>query len=306
MDCLRIGTRGSALALRQARWVKEQLERRHSGLRCELVAITTTGDRLQHLALGEMEGRGVFVKEIERALLEGRVDLAVHSLKDLPVELPEGLVLAAVPPRGDPLDALVSRDGAPLEGLPPGARVGTSSARRRLQLLLARPDLEVVSLRGNLDTRLRKLEAGQVEAIVVAAVGLQRLGLERRPAQRLSPEVMLPSPGQGALAVESRADDHRARALAAALEDRASRQEVTAERAFLRRLGGGCRVPIAALGRVRDGVLWLWAGVGTREGTMIRQQGRALPEEAEALGVELAERILRSSALASGLEGVIR
>ena len=257
-----IGTRGSALALAQAEGVARQL--RDLGARVELRIIKTTGDRVQGPPEMPAE-KGVFVKEIEAALLAGEVRLAVHSLKDLPTDLKPGLLIAAVPLRADPRDALISR-GQRLADLPRGARVGTSSPRRRAQLLRVRPDLEMLPVRGNVHTRLRKLDAGDYDAIVLAAAGLERLGLGDRIVERLACEVCLPAPGQGALAVEARAGDEEAIGLARRIEDAASRACVEAERALLAGLGGGCRVPIGALAEAEGTALRLCAVVASPDG----------------------------------------
>jgi len=257
-----IGTRGSALALAQAEGVARQL--RDLGARVELRIIKTTGDRVQGPPEMPAE-KGVFVKEIEAALLAGEVRLAVHSLKDLPTDLKPGLLIAAVPLRADPRDALISR-GQRLADLPRGARVGTSSPRRRAQLLRVRPDLEMLPVRGNVHTRLRKLDAGDYDAIVLAAAGLERLGLGDRIVERLACEVCLPAPGQGALAVEARAGDEEAIGLARRIEDAASRACVEAERALLAGLGGGCRVPIGALAEAEGAALRLRGVVASPDG----------------------------------------
>jgi hydroxymethylbilane synthase len=291
-----IGTRGSALALWQAEWVQTSL-RRASGREAELKIIRTSGDRDQTTPLGQLGGRGVFTKEIERALLDGEVDLAVHSLKDLPTDLPAGLALGAVGPREDPRDALVARSAASFEALPEGARVGTGSLRRRGMLLHARPDLRMQDLRGNLDTRLRKLETEGLDAIVLAVAGLSRMGWAGRITERIPLTVCLPDAGQGAVGVEVRADDAEAVAAAGGLDHADTRRGVTAERAVLKGLGGGCQVPIGAWGRVAEGRLKLDAAVASVDGRrMIRDSGESAPEEAEALGQRLAERLLKAGA----------
>lgn len=264
---LRLGTRGSALALAQARWVATALEGLHAGLRVELVVIRTSGDRIQDRALSEVGGKGLFVKEIEEALLRREVDLAVHSMKDLPAELAPGLEIAAVPPREDPGDVLIARRLATLAELAPGARVGTSSLRRASLLLAERGDLEVVPLRGNVDTRLRRLEEGAVDAIVLAAAGLRRLGLAPATAVALDPARFVPAIGQGALAIEARAAEHAE--LFAALDDAATRAAVAAERGFMRGVEGSCTTPIAAHARVRGGVVELDAVIASPDGTRV-------------------------------------
>jgi len=281
-----IATRGSALARAQAETVARQLGA--LGVRVELRIITTTGDRLQR-APQMATDKGLFVKEIEVALLAGEVDLAVHSLKDLPTAIPPGLKLAAVPQRADPRDALVSRAGG-LADLPRGARVGTSSLRRRAQLLRARPDLKILDLRGNVDTRLRKLDSGQYDAIVAAAAGLERLGLDHRITQHLDPQVCLPAAGQGALAVEARADDEEAIGVARGIDDAPTRACVQAERALLAGLGGGCRVPMGALAQVEGGRLRLRGMVASQDGSRAVFATRVgEPNRAQELGRSLAD-----------------
>jgi hydroxymethylbilane synthase len=255
-----IGTRGSQLALWQARWVQAQLE----GV--EIVIIKTTGDRIRGAALPEAGGKGLFTKEIEEALLAGRADVAVHSLKDLPTEMDPRLALAAIPRREDPRDALA---GSTLAGLAAGARVGTSSLRRAAQLRRLRPDLRLDNIRGNVDTRLRKLDEGQYDAVLLAAAGLRRLGLADRIAEILEPDAMCPAVGQGALAVQCRADDVATLRRLAALEDPTARAEVTAERALLAELGGGCRVPIGGSARLEGSTLRLTAVVASPDGARL-------------------------------------
>jgi hydroxymethylbilane synthase len=295
-EILRIGSRGSKLALWQARWVQERLAA--LGLPSEIEIIRTTGDKITDVPLarlGRAEGvKGLFTKEIEEALLEGRIDLAVHSLKDMPTELPEGLALTAVPVREDPRDALV---GSALAGIPHGARVGTSSLRRRAQLKAIRPDLEVADLRGNLDTRLRKLDEGQYAAIVVAAAGLKRMGWGQRIAELLPVEVMCPAVGQGALAIETRRDGGKGEAAARRLDDAGTRTAVLAERAVLRALGGGCQVPVGAHAAVQEDRLTLRAVVISPEGDVLIHREAAGPaQEPEAVGERLAEELLGAGA----------
>ena len=247
---LRLGTRGSPLALAQAREVRARLAAAHAELEpeaaVEIVVITTTGDTVQDRRLAEIGGKGLFTKEIEEALLDGRIDMAVHSMKDVPTWLPEGLAIAAVLPREDPRDALFSARGDSLAALPEGAVVGTASLRRQAQVLLARPDLKVVPFRGNVQTRLRKLAEGEVDATLLAVAGLNRLGLAERITAVLEPEVMLPAVAQGAIGVETRADDAKTRGFLEALNHRTSALRVAAERACLEVLDGSCRTPIAA------------------------------------------------------------
>ncbi len=295
---MRIGTRGSALAVAQAERVAARIAAR-AGATVELVIIRTTGDRLADASLVDAGGQGLFTKEIEDALREGRVDAAVHSLKDLPTELPAGLVLGAVPEREDPSDALVAAPGATLATLARGARVGTSSPRRRAQLLAARRDLEIVEIRGNVPTRLERQARGDVDAVVLARAGLVRLGLEARIAEVIATSTMLPAPGQGAIAVEIRDDDRSARAVCEAIDDAGARAATTAERALLAALGGGCRLPVGALA-VRDGVrLRLRACVAELDGeSLLIDEESGYPADPEAIGRRLAERLLARGAFA--------
>ena len=290
---IRIGTRGSVLALAQAGWVKDQITESYPGCRVELAVIKTTGDKIHDIPLAQVGGKGLFIKEIEEALFSGQVDLAVHSLKDMPAALPESLVLTAVPPREDWRDAFISRRYATLAELPPGARVGTGSLRRRVQLLHARPDLEIVALRGNVDTRLKKMETLGLDAVILAAAGLARLGLSHVAQSFLSAEEMLPAVGQGALGLEVRERDRQLRQALAFLDDPETRMAVTGERAFLARLEGGCVVPVAALGRVEGASLTLEALISGLDGrTLIRRRLTGPREEAASLGKGLAQQLL--------------
>ncbi|MCC6996242.1 MAG: hydroxymethylbilane synthase [Deltaproteobacteria bacterium] len=293
---LTIGTRGSALALWQANHVADLLRAREPGLTVELTIIKTKGDKIQDVALAKVGGKGLFVKEIEDALLGREVDLAVHSMKDVPAELPAGLVIAATSLRADARDALCVRAGvAPsLAGLPEGAHVGTSSLRRLCQLRAARPDLRISPLRGNVDTRLRKLEEGSYDAIVLAAAGLDRLGLAGRIAVRLPHDVMLPAIAQGALGLETRADDAATIArIRAALHHDDTAAAVLAERTLLGRLDGGCQTPIAAHATVSAGQLALSALIGAPDGSaMVRGQGSGPASDAAAIGARVADELL--------------
>jgi hydroxymethylbilane synthase len=294
---LGLGTRGSPLALAQSREVAAALEASHPGLQVRLTVIRTSGDRIRDVPLASVGGKGLFVKEIEEALLAGRIEAALHSMKDLPAVLPPGLTVGAIPAREDPGDVLVAREAHSLEDLPPKARVGTGSLRRQAQLLHRRPDLTVVPLRGNVDTRLRRLTEGALDAIVVAAAGLKRLGLTPANAVALPLEASLPAPGQGALGLEIRAEDRATAALVAVLDDAPSRIAVTAERAFLRRLGGDCHVPVGALGAVRGDSLTLTGLVASTDGrTLIRDALTGPAADGEALGTALAERLLARGA----------
>lgn len=290
LTTIRVGTRGSPLALRQAELVKERLEALTSAGRVEIVPIRTSGDRLAQVTLADFGGKGLFVKEIEEALLEGRVDLGVHSLKDLPVTLPPGLCLAAFPPREDPRDVLLSLTRGGIAGLPDGAVVGTSSLRRQALLLHARPDLRVEPIRGNLDTRLRKLQEGRYDAVVLAAAGLQRLGLVASQAQLLSPEEFVPAAGQGILAVQARMGDRPLLELLSGLDHTETRWQAQAERAFLQHLGAGCHTPVAAHARLQGGELNLVGLVASVDGRcVIRAELAGAPEAGERLGQKLAE-----------------
>jgi hydroxymethylbilane synthase len=291
-----VGTRGSRLARRQTERVVAALQEHCPDCRFEVRVVRTTGDRRPQ-PLSEISGQGVFTKELELALLAVEIDIAVHSLKDLPTEIAQGLTIAAVPQREDPRDALVSGGNVPLAKLPRGGRVGTGSARRAAQLRLLRPDLQPVPIRGNVDTRLAKVQSSELDAVVVAAAALSRLGWLDRASELLSAEAMLPAPGQGALAVETRADDAEALRVVRGIDDRESRLATIAERAFLRRLGGGCRVPVAALATIKDGGLRLDGVVVDPEGTRaFRGEIDGSPEEAESLGEGLADSLLAEGA----------
>ncbi|MBW1980571.1 MAG: hydroxymethylbilane synthase [Deltaproteobacteria bacterium] len=290
---LRIGTRGSVLALWQANWVKAELLAAHDGLTVDLVAIKTKGDKIVDVPLARVGGKGLFVKEIEEALLDGRIDLAVHSVKDMPAELPPGLHLAATPTRDDCRDALLCKKGSCLADLPPGAVVGTSSLRRAAQLLHQRPDFHIQTLRGNVDTRLRKLETEGYDAIILAAAGLHRLGLQRVITEYLGPETMLPAVGQGALGIETRIDDAATNDMVQALVHQPTMAAVKAERSFLHRLQGGCQVPIGALALLENGRLALTGMVADLQGRrLIRRKLQGEVAEAELLGAQLATEIL--------------
>jgi len=316
---IRIGTRGSKLAVAQANWVAMKLKEA-TGVEAELVVITTTGDAEGWQSRRRIGGKGDFVKEIQAALLGGEIDLAVHSLKDLPARRqaglparePDGLCIAAIPSRADPSDALVSLDGSILKDLPPGAVIGTSSLRRRAQILNFRPDLVIQEMRGNLDTRLRKLEEGQCQALIVAAAGMERLGLQRRITQRIPFDICLPAPGQGAIAVEAREHDAQTLALARAIDDPAAHAEARAERALVEALGADCQVPLGALARWAPGRLTLQAVVAAPDGKNLararvegdssnpEQLGRKAAEQLRAAG---AEEILRRLIPQAGCQG---
>jgi hydroxymethylbilane synthase len=293
---LRIATRKSQLALWQAEHVAALLRRAHAGLEVELVPIVTQGDRIQDRSLAAIGGKGLFIKELEIALEEHRADIAVHSMKDLPGALPPGLIIAAVLERADPRDALLTT-GADFHGLPRGARVGTSSLRRQAQLLAARPDLRVESLRGNVDTRLRRLDAGEMDAIVLACAGLIRLGLESRITVRLEPSLCLSAVAQGVIGIECRNADARTLGVLSVLEHRATRIAIDAERAFTHRLGGSCQSPIAAHARLDGNRLILDGLVAEPDGSqLLRDSLSGSVDEPGALGRELAERLLVAGA----------
>lgn len=308
-ETLRLGTRGSALALVQARWVERELKALDPALRVEVVIIKTTGDKFMEKPLAEIAGKGVFIKELEDALLEKRVDLAVHSLKDLPTEFPSGLRLSAVLEREDPRDCVISRFGEQLLELPRGAIVGTSSLRRQAQILAAKKNIQIDEMRGNLDTRIKKVLDGQVDSIVVACAGVRRLGRESEISEVLPFDLMLPAPGQGCVGVEIRENDKTTRGFVERLNHAASARAAAAERAFLAALGGGCRVPIAAY--ARDNVPQTGAMPGGKgsllvlEGLVISTDGKKSvrgrvegdPATPEKLGAALAEQLKSQGAL---------
>jgi len=294
---LRIGTRGSQLALYQANWVKEKLIEAHLGLTVTLIKIKTTGDKIQDAPLAKMGGKGLFVKEIEEALIQNKIDLAVHSIKDVPTEFPNGLHLSVITQREDPRDVFISRDGKGLKDLSKKAKIGTSSLRRQAQLLHFRSDLELVPLRGNLDTRLKKLKTMSLDGIVLALAGVKRLGLEGRITEIIPTEISLPAIGQGALGIETRGGDKEVEEQIQFLNDKDSWIAVSAERVFLKKLEGGCQVPIAAFAR-RVGTTFQMDGlVGTIDGKrLVRHHLEGPIEKAESLGIELAEVLLSKGA----------
>jgi hydroxymethylbilane synthase len=292
---LRLGTRGSRLALVQSSWVAETLRRR--GAEVEIVPIKTSGDRLAQVALADFGGKALFVKEIEEALLAGRVDLGVHSLKDMPSALPAGLAIGAFPAREDPRDVLLTRSGGQLRDLPRGARVGTSSLRRRALLLAERPDLAIEPVRGNVETRLAKLEGGQYDALVMAQAGLNRLGVSPPHASLLSADAFVPAVGQGILAVEVRHADRASLELLRGLDDTRTRVEALAERSFLAALGAGCHTPVAGHARLQDGGMTVSGLVASLDGaTVLRGSVSGPAGSAEALGHKLAEELLARGA----------
>ncbi len=292
-----IATRKSPLAMWQAEHVAAALQRAHPGLRVELLGMSTQGDRVLDTPLAKIGGKGLFVKELEQGMLDGRADIAVHSMKDVPVDFPEGLHLPVIMRREDPRDAFVSNHFDGLDALPRGARVGTSSLRRQCQLSASRPDLAILPLRGNVNTRLRKLDEGEYDAIILASAGLIRLGFESRIRAFIEPEQSLPAIGQGAVGIECRVDDERVNALLAPLNDASTAVCVRAERAMNHRLMGGCQVPIAGYATLAGDELHMRGLVGEPDGSaIVRAEGRAPRSDAEALGVRLAEELLANGA----------
>jgi hydroxymethylbilane synthase len=294
---IRIATRKSALALWQAEYVKARLEASHPGLKVSLVPMVSRGDKLLDAPLAKIGGKGLFVKELETALMENEADIAVHSMKDVPMEFPEGLGLYCICEREDPRDAFVSNHFDDLDALPPGSVVGTSSLRRQAQLLARRPDLKIQFLRGNVNTRLAKLDAGEYDAIILAAAGLIRLGFGERIRSSISVDESLPAGGQGAVGIECRTTDSELHALLECLNHAPTAIRVVAERALNKRLNGGCQVPIACYAVLEGDQLWLRGLVGQPDGTvLLRAEGRAPAADAEALGVQVAEALLDQGA----------
>lgn len=293
---LTIGTRGSALALWQARYVASAIEKAHTSITVELMTIKTQGDKILDTPLAKIGTKGLFTKEIEEALLDGKVDLAVHSMKDLPTDLPAGLKLSAIMQREDPRDVFISRDGRGLEELEAGARIGTSSLRRKAFLLNRLPHLEVISIRGNVDTRLKKMETEDLAGVMLAAVGIVRMGFRDRVTTFVEPDSMIPAIGQGALAIETRTDDHRTRDLVAALNHDDTAQCVQVERAFLRRMGGGCQVPMAAHCLIDRDRLKVIAGVVHPDGTPCIRDTLTGPRRDASTGSKLADILIERGA----------
>ncbi len=297
MKTLKIATRQSPLALWQAEHIRARLEAMHADLTVELVTFVTQGDKILDTPLAKIGGKGLFVKELEAALMDGRADLAVHSMKDVPMALPEGLSLAVICEREDPLDAFVSNHYASFADLPQGAKVGTSSLRRKCQILKARPDLEIIDLRGNVGTRLSKLDDGQYDAIILASAGLKRLGLAERIRHTIQPAVSLPAVGQGALGLECRSQDQAVLDLILPLMHAETNMCVRAERAFNAYLEGGCQVPIAGYATLQNGQLQIEGRVGSVDGkTILKAVQYGVPEQAEMLGEELAKALLAQGA----------
>jgi len=277
----------------QARWVAQRLKHDKPEIPVDIIAIKTKGDIMQDVSLAKIGGKGLFVKEIEDALLRGEIDIAVHSMKDVPVELPEGLEIGIMSEREDPRDVLISKDGRRIEDMPQGARIGTGSLRRTIQLRYLIPGVEVIPLRGNLDTRIRKIRTDNLDGIIVAAAGMKRMGWSRKITQVIPVDMMLPPAGQGVLGIELREDDIDTRNAVSPINHPQTWLEVTAERTFLKRLGGGCQLPVASYGKKTDNDLTLTGFLGSLDGRiLIRDEVRGPCESAEALGVLLAERIL--------------
>ena len=295
---IKIGTRGSRLALWQAEWVKARIEEARPDLPVHLQIIKTKGDKIQDVPLAKVGGKGLFVKEIEEALLSGEIDIAVHSMKDMPADIPAGLCIGAIPQREDAADVLISKENRRFIDLPQGAVVGTSSLRRASQLRHARKDIVIRSLRGNLDTRIGKLDTEEMDAIVVAAAGVHRLGFKDRITEYLDQTLMLPAVGQGALCIEIRQGDTFVSELMKPLSDPDTRKTVLGERAFLNRLGGGCQVPIAGYGRIENGMLFLTGLVASADGTVMIKESLSGPaHEPEKVGKALADLLADQGAL---------
>jgi len=294
---IRIGTRGSKLALWQANWVKDTICLGFPEIKVSIITIKTTGDMIVDRPLAMVGGKGLFVKEIEKALMESSIDIAVHSMKDMPGELPDSLVIGAIPKRENPFDVLISRGNLTLKELPSGARVGTSSLRRASQIKHVRPDLEISSIRGNLDTRLKKLASGEFDATLLAAAGLIRLGMEDVISEYMDEEVMLPAVGQGALCIQSRKEDRSMDPILALLNHPDTNTVVRGERAFLRRLEGSCHIPVACFGRLENGQVILTGVVASENGeTMVKEVVTGKPEDVVKTGMDLAEILLARGA----------
>ena len=289
---LRIATRQSPLAMWQAEYVQSRLQQLHPNLTVELVPMTTQGDKILGTPLTKIGGKGLFVKELEQAMLEGRADIAVHSMKDVPYQFPEGLELKVICEREDPTDAFVSNKYHNLDDLPCGANVGTSSLRRKIQLLKARPDLKITDLRGNVGTRLSKLDDGNYDAIVLASAGLKRLGLEERIRSQFDPELMLPAPGQGAVGIEARTDDPELDAILNPLQDETTSLRVLAERTITKTLQASCQVPVAAFATIENGILSLRALVGGVDQQIIEASAEGSAKDALAIGQKVSQELL--------------
>lgn len=294
---IKIGTRGSKLALWQANWVKSALIEKAPGLSVELIIIKTKGDKILDVPLAKVGGKGLFVKEIEEALLDGRIDLAVHSMKDMPAEIPEGLCIGAVPKRETPFDVLISKNNRQLSELPENAKIGTSSLRRASQLRHIKPEIDILPLRGNLDTRLKKLETEDLDGIILAAAGVKRLGFEDKISEYLDDGSMLPAVGQGALCIETRESDPDITPIVSLLNHPETKAVILGERAFLSKLEGGCQVPIAAMGKIENETFIINGLVSDLDGkTMLREELSGPVSSSEKTGIELADRLLSKGA----------
>ena len=290
---IRIGTRGSQLALWQANWVKHQIQAHHPDISVELAVIKTSGDKILDVPLAKVGGKGLFVKEIEEALLAEDIHMAVHSMKDMPGEIPEGLCIAAIPVRDNPCDALIARNVTKIEDLPQGASIGTSSLRRGSQMLYLRPDLDIRPLRGNIDTRIKKLESENLDAVILAAAGMMRLGFGDQITAKIDPQTLMPAVGQGALCIEARKNDAETADLLSAIHHPDTACTVLAERAFLKRLQGGCQVPIAAYAQKQGRELTINAMVAEIDGSvMYREQMQGTADDPEKLGTAVAGRLI--------------
>jgi len=294
---LRIGTRRSSLALVQSNWVKSKLKERYPDLEVELVEIVTQGDRIQDKPLYELGGKGLFLKEIEEALLDGRVDIAVHSMKDVPADSMKELVFYAIPERVSPFDVLISKNGEKLDDLMPEAKIGTGSLRRTSQLKAFRRDFNIIPVRGNVDTRLQKLKSNEFDAIILAEAGITRLGIKGCITQVLSAEILIPAVGQGALGIQGIKDNLELKAFLAFMNDDITATAVAAERALLKELDGGCKIPLAGYAFISDGILYLDGMVGNKDGSeIIRERIQGFPSDADSIGRELAKRLLKRGA----------
>ncbi len=294
---IRIGTRGSKLALWQANWVKSQIKKNFTKAQVEIIKIKTTGDKILDRPLAMVGGKGLFVKEIEKELFDNGIDLAVHSMKDMPGDMPEGLCIGAIPVRENPFDVLISRKNFCLDELEAGSKIGTSSLRRSSQIRHIRPDLEIVSIRGNLDTRLAKLDSGEFDAILLAAAGIIRLGLKDRITQYLDEDLMLPAVGQGALCIQTRQDDKDIQPILEVLDNLETKIPVIGERAFLRRLEGSCHVPVACFGKLENNEVILTGLVASEDGKqIIKETISGNLDSVETIGIELADLLLDKGA----------
>jgi len=290
---IRIGSRGSLLALNQANLIKVIIEKGEPDLRAEIIIIKTTGDKILDVPLAKVGGKGLFVKEIEDALIDNRIDIAVHSMKDVPFLIPDQLIIQAITKREDPRDILISKEGLKIDELPKGARIGTSSLRRQAQLLHHRPDLQISQLRGNLDTRIKKAFTPEFDAVILAAAGLHRMGWEEKITEYIDESISIPAVGQGALGIEIRHEDRAARKIADSLNDRETSIAVRAERSFMKRLEGGCQVPIGAIGKVEGGKITLTGFIADVDGKrMVKASDSDHIDRCQELGVRLAEKLL--------------